>query len=877
MVFRCLLLAAFGLGTSLPAGLGLAQVNRAKAATVLIEGRLGESFGTGFCVSDDGYVVTNCHVVDGAPKDVRVVLHPGDAEQQVVQGQVVSQNRETDLALVRLTGVKGRLVAVELGSTEKLFETAPLTAFGYPFGRVLAVTKGAYPSVSVNTGKVTSLRRVADGTLREIQMDVLVNPGNSGGPVLDGSGKVVGVTVSGIPGSGVNFAIPVDHVRALLAIPEVTVTPVAEVDWQQRFAPVSLQIRARSLLPPKGKLVCRAVLVSSSLLRPMEVKEEVSGSEWTATAPLLASPAPDAPVRVQIDVANTVISTSIPNRVIGCSHTPLPSPQRWNLSELDELVPGMSVKCQGGFGIDEEGLEITGLAPLVVRVCGQDLTIPLQELKRLRVLDKEQVVRTVDYRVSITLDGQDWATSTGTIAIHSSPWHVATGMQPFADLGKGAAPTVPPPPTQAGTAPFPTLLPGAVMEEVSEVKLPARYTDCIRAGSGRYLVLPMPSLKKAAVIDLAERSITGYVPLADAGALVAGGRQWILVANSTSGLLDRWTINPLKRDRRVTLPVTDKLYGLAMGAGSDGPLLMIHEMGSRIVWRFVDGESLAPMELSVARSGGYSHDYPPNVRVADCGTVFGVWVTGLSPSGLDVHTLFDGKFTYRNERKSVGHVLPGPNGEFLYTGSCGIFASDLVQAPDSPSDLKCVIPSSHPAYYLGLTMPGPDYMRGGDTRIALFVRGLASPVLTLPANQDIAAANVAIDRDGLAFEKRYNLVPQLRLLAILPSTNDCVRIHTIDIEQMLRERQVDFLFVESVPPAWVQKGATFRYQVVARTSAKTIAYKLDSGPQGMAISPGGELTWDVPETADAVGGVIVSLETDDGQNRFHAFNLKIVP
>lgn len=867
MIVRCLFLVAGMLGVGAWAGLDLAEIQRAKAATVLVESGLGRSFGSGFCIGRDGYVLTNYHVIDDAVRDFRVVLHPGEPGQEVVEARAVRQDRNMDLALLLLSGVKGPLVPLEMGDTTRLVETAPLTAFGFPFGKSLAVARDAYPSVSVNTGKVTSLRRSADGALREIQMDALVNPGNSGGPVLDEKGKVVGITVGGIPGSGVNFAIPVDLVRSFLSAPDLTVGAVPEVDWENRFAPVSLQVKAVSLVPSRGKVTCEVALASSAILRPMTVAETVPGSEWTATAPLLAAPAPNAPTRVQIEAGDTIVTSLIPNRAIGCRHALAPA-AGWNLRELAEIVPGKSLVCQDGTSITEEGLKITGLDPLSIRVGSEDVTIPVRAVTRLRVLDKEEIVHTVDYRVTIARDGEAVARRNGTICIRSSQRPPAAV---FPRPGEGMAMA------EAEASPFPALLPAAATEGVSDVKLPAPYTDCIRAGCGRYLLLTMPSLKKLAVVDLAERSVTGYVPLAESDALVAGGRNYIFVASPTSGLLDRWTIDPLERDRRATLPLAGKLYSLTMGAGCDGPLLVTRSAGNEVVRAFVDGQTLAPVTVKVAGRETFSSEHLPFIRAADCGAVFGSWLTALSPTGLQVEVLADGELKVTREHTSVGHVVPGPDGERIYTGTCGVFTRELVKVPDCPSDIRCFLPSSHPAYYLGLAMPGAEYMRGGDTRIAVCVRGLPVPVLTLPTNQDVVATNAGRERDALSFDKRYHLVPQLRLLAVLPSTNDVLRIYSVDVERTLRDRQVDFLYVESVPPVLVRKGTALHYQIVAKTSAETVSYKLDSGPQGMSVSPSGEVVWEVPPAADAGGGVIVSLTTGDGQNLLHAFNLKIVP
>ena len=79
-------------------------------------------------------------------------------------------------------------------------------AFGFPFGKDLSLSNDEYPNVTVSTGHITSLRKIK-GELAAIQVDAQLNPGNSGGPVLNDRGKVVGIVVAGIDGTGIDFAI----------------------------------------------------------------------------------------------------------------------------------------------------------------------------------------------------------------------------------------------------------------------------------------------------------------------------------------------------------------------------------------------------------------------------------------------------------------------------------------------------------------------------------------------------------------------------------------------------------------------------------------------------------------------------------------------
>jgi hypothetical protein len=200
-----------------PVELPTETVVRCKAATALVElGSMGS--GSAVCVSVDGFFVTNYHVVAsaGLGQTVRLVVRPGQNAQRVLSARVIKLDEENDLALLKVDA-SAELAAVPLGTDDELVETTLLATFGYPFGRMLA-SDDRYPSVSVNTGTITALRRKGD-KLSAIQLDASVNPGNSGGPVVDKKGNLIGIVRSGMLGARLNFAIPVSLVREFLSGP----------------------------------------------------------------------------------------------------------------------------------------------------------------------------------------------------------------------------------------------------------------------------------------------------------------------------------------------------------------------------------------------------------------------------------------------------------------------------------------------------------------------------------------------------------------------------------------------------------------------------------------------------------------------------------
>ena len=191
-------------------------VPRGKAATAFVELPGDQGSATAFCVSASGLFVTNEHVVHGlGGGTIKLVLRPGRSDQRVVQARILRVDTDADLALLQAPP-PGSYTALSLGDSDALTETTEVVAFGYPFGRDLSANDKDYPAISVSVGRVTALR-VQNGKLDRIQLDASLNPGNSGGPVLDTKGLVVGVVEAGIPGASLNFAVPVGDLSALLA------------------------------------------------------------------------------------------------------------------------------------------------------------------------------------------------------------------------------------------------------------------------------------------------------------------------------------------------------------------------------------------------------------------------------------------------------------------------------------------------------------------------------------------------------------------------------------------------------------------------------------------------------------------------------------
>jgi serine protease Do len=158
--------------------------------------------GSGFIISPDGYILTNTHVVNNASK-ITVKL----TDRREFDGKVVGSDEKTDVAVIKITA-KGDLPVVRLGDSNKLRPGQWVLAIGSPFGFENSVTAGVVSALARgNVGES------GNGYVPFIQTDVAVNPGNSGGPLFNLNGEVVGINSQIYSRSGgyegISFAIPI--------------------------------------------------------------------------------------------------------------------------------------------------------------------------------------------------------------------------------------------------------------------------------------------------------------------------------------------------------------------------------------------------------------------------------------------------------------------------------------------------------------------------------------------------------------------------------------------------------------------------------------------------------------------------------------------
>jgi len=166
--------------------------------------RRGGGFGSGFIISDDGYVITNAHVVDGASR-IRVSL----ADQREYSAELVGSDKRSDIAVLKIDGTG--FPTVRFGDSDDVRVGEWVLAIGSPFGFEHTATQGIVSAVA---------RNLPDETyVPFIQSDAAVNPGNSGGPLFNTDGEVIGVNSQIYSRSGgyqgLSFAIPINVAKSV--------------------------------------------------------------------------------------------------------------------------------------------------------------------------------------------------------------------------------------------------------------------------------------------------------------------------------------------------------------------------------------------------------------------------------------------------------------------------------------------------------------------------------------------------------------------------------------------------------------------------------------------------------------------------------------
>jgi len=213
-----------------------------------------QSLGSGFLINDEGFILTNFHVISGSSR-IQVTLH----DQTQYYARALDTDRSDDLALIKINP-KTKQPFLKLGDSDHLQVGQKVLAIGNPFGLEGTLTVGVVSSIG---------RKIDSENNQElegmIQTDAAINGGNSGGPLLDSNGNVIGINTAilGRTNLGIGFALPLNRAKALLSDYQAgRITERPKIGVKTEYVAGDL---AEALgLPRRGGLLVQGVVQGSS-------------------------------------------------------------------------------------------------------------------------------------------------------------------------------------------------------------------------------------------------------------------------------------------------------------------------------------------------------------------------------------------------------------------------------------------------------------------------------------------------------------------------------------------------------------------------------------------------------------------------------------
>jgi S1-C subfamily serine protease len=469
---------------------------------------------------------------------------------------------------------------------------------------------------------------------------------------------------------------------------------------------------------------------------------------------------------------------------------------------------------------------------------------------------------TGPHRVIVTAFGP----SEGVYNLRVTEFNSGTAPNPNAPVAK--TPKIPDKGNPSNPAPTPSS--GIEGERITK-KLPGAFSDVALGGNGRYVIFFLPQQRKLAVFEVPKAAIAGYIPVDDDVVKFAAGMDKLVVGLASKGLVQRWDLATLKRE--LTVQATPGLIKhVAMGHASVGPVLVcsINNPGRSERTEYLDLKSLKPIAFN-GKDKDINVPADGHVRASADGQTFAFWRIHTSPQGIATLVIEGNTIRHFYDHHTAGHLLPSPDGKLIYTAQ-GRYTFEC-KALDDPRTghayNNVMMPAVHGGFYLGIT--------GEKERlISVYMAGDKRPLALLNLPSDDLPPVDHWGRDSLNVDKRLFFIPSTKVMVSLPRTNDEVVLRRFDVDEALDKSGVDYLIVTSTPPASAKRGAKFQYQVAARAKKGGVTYHLESGPEGMVISPKGLVTWTAPaDDTQRETSVIIAVRDAAGQETFHTFTIKL--
>jgi len=294
---------------------------------------LRRGLGTGFVIRPDGYILTNCHVVEGALR-IEVGVGTGPTARRY-PARVVGCDEPTDLAVLKIAA-QG-LPVLTFGDSDRLAIAQWVLAIGNPFGLTQTVTLGIVSQL----GREDVSPQGRHGYFDFIQTDAPINPGSSGGPILDSAGRVIGIANAvHSSGQGIAFAIPINKAKAV--VPQLIADGAVVRSWMGVHVEAAPPDVSTLLGAPGGLLVDDVVAGGPAARGGLRVGDLVTALDGQGI---------DDPQRVRWVIATAGVGREVALDIERCGH---PVKLRVRLAQMPDPPPLRRPPSIPGLGIAVE-------------------------------------------------------------------------------------------------------------------------------------------------------------------------------------------------------------------------------------------------------------------------------------------------------------------------------------------------------------------------------------------------------------------------------------------------------------------------------------------------------------------------------------------
>lgn len=241
----------------------------------------------------------------------------------------------------------------------------------------------------------------------------------------------------------------------------------------------------------------------------------------------------------------------------------------------------------------------------------------------------------------------------------------------------------------------------------------------------------------------------------------------------------------------------------------------------------------------------------------------------------------------QHSQKSGWFVAPAADGKHVFFGGDGVATEKGAPASDSVFPIRegmsgnaahLYMPAHHGPYYFHVATMDRSPFQKQDVvagMIRVYVYGEKEPI-AIVRNTRVSRWGLGswTGLEGLGIEKTIHLIPQAKILAVIPAERNELRLYPLDLDAEIEKSGIDYFYVTSRPPTQVKSGDTLKYQIAAKTKKGGLTFKIELGPDGASISADGLLQWSSPaKVSQPRVEFVIGIKDATGKTITHAFLL----